>query len=163
MADKRDSRLSSSFDGMLKANWRQFEALTNGVGARERDAATAPREGGIVVPTSPPSAPGPAPSDAVRFLNDRYGDGWSYEVAERRREGDEVIVLCKLSIPDQDISKSQFGSATVHGAGGAPGGGGSADGIAFSLGSEEGGDGDPEEAAFQRALNSALAKCAEML
>ena len=151
MADKRDSRLSSSFDGMLKANWRQFEALTNGIGARARKAAP------------PPSTAAPAPSDAVRFLDDRYGNGWSYEVAERRREGDEIIVLCKLSIPDQDISKSQFGSATVLGAGGAPGVGGSADGIAFSLGSEEGGDGDPEEAAFQRALASALAKCAEML
>lgn len=161
MADKRGSRLSSSFDGMLKENWRQFEALTNGVGARERDAAAPPRQGGIVVP-SPPPRPAAPPSDAVRFLDDRYGDGWSYEIAERRREGDEVIVLCKLSIPEQDISKSQFGRATVIAAG-APGTGGSADGVTFSLGPEEGGDGDPEEAAFQRALNSALAKCAEML
>ena len=167
MAKKRGSRLSSSFDEMLKANWRQFEALTNGVGGREREAATPPREGEIVVPSpSPrPAAPpaAPAPSDAVRFLNDRYGDGWSYEIAERRREGDEVIVLCKLSIPGQDISKSQFGRATVIGTDAAPGSGGSADGITFSLGSENGGDGDPEEAAFQRALNSALAKCADML
>ncbi len=153
MADKREPRLSSSFDELLDANWRQFEALTNGIGTRERKAAT---------PPSAPATSAPGPSDAVRFLDDRYGDGWSYEIAERRREGDEVIVLCKLSIPDQDISKSQFGSATVSGTGGATGGG-SADGISFSLGTEDGGEGDPEEAAFQRALASALAKCAEML
>jgi hypothetical protein len=179
MARKRDSRsrLSSAFNGMLEQNRKQFEALTNGIGARDREATRSPRSSEIVAPSAPPrpaersrdaasAAPAPSRSNAVRFLDDRYGDGWSYEIAERRREGDEVIVLCKLSIPDQDISKSQFGRARIA-AGGGAGLAGSADGIAFSLGSESeaevAGAGDPEEAAFQKAVASALAKCAEML
>ncbi len=167
-ADKK-SGFSSPFDAMLDDNRQAFEALYTGPGSPRRQAAqVAPR-----TPAAEPSlsvspiaaAPAAAgPTEAVRFLDDRYGDGWRYEVADRRRDGDEIIVLCKLFIGEQDTAKSQFGRARIGGAAALVG---SADGVRFTIGPEpERGAadaGDPEEAAFRRAVDAALAKCAEMV
>ena len=50
-------------------------------------------------------------------MNERYGDGWRYDVIDRRREGNEIIVLCKLVIDEGEVTKAQFGSARVGGGG----------------------------------------------
>ena len=167
--------------------------------SREREPAglTAP-----IPPPNPPaplprapaasasSAPGPArPSAAAprrasgelspeteRFLDERLGNGWSFEVTERRREGDEVVARCKLSLADRNLSKTQYGRARVTPTGkpGAAGAlEGSADGLAFRIetngaplgdgGGGGSGGGASEDEAFQQAIESALAKCAELL
>ena len=96
----------------------------------------------------------------MRFLQDRYGGGWRHDVIERRREGDEVIVLCRLTVDELAMSKSQFGSARIGDRDAKPVIKGQAGGIAFALGSGPGqGAKDTEDAAFNRAVDDALAKC----
>ena len=170
MAADRKSGFAAPFDTMLDDNRRAFEALYAGTdSSKPKSQPVAPR-----IPAAKPSSPlSPAPpgaadhggkSEAVRFLDDRYGDGWRYEIAERRRDGDEIIVLCKLIIGDRETAKSQFGRSRI---GGEPAIAGSADGVRFAIGPEPARGstdaGDPEEAAFRRAVDGALAKCVDML
>ena len=104
-------------------------------------------------------------SEAARRLNERFGEGWSYQVTERRREGDELIVLCRVDIPGKDISKTQFGSAKVLKPGERFTLQGTVDGvpIAIAIGRGAPVNRDPEESAFRRAVDVALAKCADLL
>ena len=124
--------------------------------APPRPSAAAPRQ-----------AAGKLSPETENFLNQRLGNGWSFEVTERRREGDEVVARCKLSLADRNLSKTQYGRARVASAGEADGTlEGSADGLAFSIetnGAPLGGVAQSEDEAFQQAIESALAKCAELL
>ncbi len=162
MASNRRSGLTSPFDDMLDQNRRQFDDLNTRSWPRQSTARPAPSPAASTAPHRAPEQ-----TDAVRFLNDRYGERWRYEIADRRREGDEVIVLCKLIIADLDIAKSQFGRARIGQSGAAPAPKGSADGVAFALGPEPsstaGIAGDPEQAAFRQAVDAALTKCAALL
>ena len=86
-------------------------------------------------------------------------------MVEQRREGDEVIVLCKLTIDEPQITKTQFGQARIGDAGAAIRG--RAGGISFTA-RPNGPDapaagGDTEAAAYRAATEAALAKCAAML
>ena len=72
-------------------------------------------------------------SEPVRILNERHGSGWRYEIADRRREADEVIVLCKLVIDETGATKSQFGSAFVGNGNRRRQAFGTADGVAFAV------------------------------
>ena len=149
MADKPGSSMASAFDEMLGQNRHRFDTMLG-----RRPAATPS-------PATPASVSRPLePSESMRFLNDRYGGGWRHEIIERRREGDEVIVLCRLTVDESDMSKTQFGSARIGDRGAKPVIKGQAGGIAFALGSGPGrGPKDTEDAAFRRALDDALAKC----
>jgi hypothetical protein len=153
MAAGRHSDFTSPFDEMLDHSRRQFDDLYSGPVSSSRSPPA---------PESKPERHDVAPQTA-RFLDDRYGDRWRYEIVERRREGDEVIVLCKLTVAEGGPSRTQFGRASVGGEG--SGVGGTAGGIAFTLGAgaAPAASGDPEQAAYQRAIAAALAKCAELL
>jgi hypothetical protein len=159
MASNRGSEFSSPFDDMLEENRKRLEELYGG-----------PRTPAAPPPPTKPSPTGPSAADvraseAVRFLNDRYGEGWRYEITDRQRDGDEVVVLCKLVVEDQGLTKSQFGRARIGG-GEATEIKGSAAGIAFSMGPEtppRAASADPVEDAFRRAEEAALAKCAGLL
>ncbi len=173
---------SSPFDDMLEQNRKQFEDLYGGVGSEpaKESRSEGPRRrpasatSGSVLPRSvqTPSAALAAPtidrsSGPVRFLNDRYGDGWRYEITKRRQQGDEVIVRCRLIVGDQNIIRIQSGRALIYQFGDAVEFMGSADGVAFTARSEDTSRGnateDPVEAAFNSAVENALTKCAEML
>ncbi len=174
MAGKRGSDFTSPFDDMLEQNRRQFEELYKGPAeAQAPNPAALPAPGAQANPAPPTPSPAaasgpparafdPASDDPVRFLDHRYGAGWSYEVTERRREGDEVVVRCRLSIPDHDLSKAEVGRARIDRPDAAPEIAGSADGVSFALGPENGIN-DAEEAAYEQALANALAKCAALL
>ena len=101
-SDRRSERLSP-FDQMLRENRARLDALYDpSTGdpfakseaergqAGNRLAATRPAP---AVPVRPSRGAIDA-SEPVRKLNERYGSGWRYEIADRRREADEVIVLC---------------------------------------------------------------------
>ena len=93
MANGDHQSLSSAFDDMLEVNWRELEGLYSGsqTPAVTRDMPTAS-------PQSPSrtlsqfTRPASGTSDAERFLNDRYGDGWKQEILEQKRDGDEVVI-----------------------------------------------------------------------
>ena len=180
------SRYTSAFDDLLAKNRRELDALYVGTGpgprpgrapaARAAPAAPGATPDPAAQPPEPPAArqdrpsgsapdaagplPPPAALPAERLLDERYGDGWRFEVTSRRRERDEVIVVGTLRLPGSGGVRTQFGSARI-----ATGGGnaGSAGGIAFSFGGA--GDESPfaaEEAAFERARADALANCAAL-
>ena len=169
------SRFTSPFDDLLEKNRRELDALYQGAGPSTPSrapgapepapaSATPPPDPAAAepVPATPAASPPPAASPAGRLLNERYGDGWRFEVTSRRREKDEVIVVGTLRLPGAGGVRTQFGSARISAGGGATAG--SAGGIAFSFGGES--TESPlgaEEAAFARAREDALANCAALL
>ncbi len=182
MAPKRRSGLSSPFDDMLEENRRELEELYGSSGRAHRprpDRRSLPPlerdpEPNPSVPQATPTGVEAPPevllveaAETLRFLKDRYQDGWRYEVRERRRDGDEVIVLCRLAIDAQNISKAQFGSARLGPSEASRNVSGSADGVAFTVRYDNGGGNslgaDAEEDAYRRAVADALAKCAALL
>ena len=116
-------------------------------------------------PASPPPpsssrSPLSSATPVERLLDERYGDGWRFEITSRRREGNEAIVVGALRLPGTGGVRTQFGSAPITASGG--GASGSIGGVAFSFREGESSD-DPravEEAAFERARQDALANCA---
>lgn len=167
MASERRSSMSSAFDDMLEQNWRELDSMYAAPGREQRSTA---RHNEVRAPTFPSSdfdADSAAASEAsvVDQLNKRFGTKWRYDVAERHRDGDEVVVLCKLSLPDQRVTKAQFGLARIGQAGAGSTVQGSAGGVSFALGSSDTGSlsGDTEDAAYDRAIEDALGKCAAML
>ena len=178
------SRYTSAFDDLLAKNRRELDALYEGTGpsrAGRPPSGSPPREPAPTTPAqarasestpgassrpvsaeAPATDPSPAASPAERLLDERYGDGWRFEVTSRRRERDEVIVVGTLRLPGAGGVRTQFGSARIAAGGG--GTAGSAGGVAFSFGGS--GDEGPhaaEEAAFERAREDALANCATLL
>ena len=121
MATSDKSKMTSAFDEMLERNQRELDALYSGPISTSRPPtiADAPSRMTPSPATPPTSASRQVPgadehsSATVRNLTERYGDNWHYDVVDRRREGDEIIVLCKLSIEDDQISKAHFGSASI--------------------------------------------------
>ena len=127
----------------------------DGGNRRDRGAAADGETGAAT--ESPPAA-----SPAERLLDERYGDGWRFEITSRRREKDEAIVVGALRLPGSGGVRTQFGSARISPGGGA--GSGSAGGVAFTFGGAAGESPlAAEEAAFERAREDALARCAALL
>ncbi len=144
----RGSGLSSPFDDMLEQTRKQFDELSGGL------------------------PPGPAErpkrerrpwTDPVRFLDDRYGDGWRYEVTDRRQDGDQAVVRCKLVIADGDVTRTGTGRARIERTGAAVEISGRADGVAFTAHAEAAAPEKSLQAAFDTAETDALRKCAESL
>ena len=185
MADNPLTGFASAFDELLELNRRRMEermpeapARTMTIRARvpervfpefftPQTPADAPSTPDPIQPRAEPSPVRTAESEGERRLNERFGDGWQYEVKERRREGDEVIVLCQVTVPEKNISKEQFGRAAIRPPGRSDLVRGSANGIAFAmrLAPERSRSParNPEEAAFQTAVKNALARCAELI
>ena len=176
------SRYTSAFDDLLDRNRRELDALYQGTApstpsrapavpapaAREpaptpTSSARPPGTDAVEpIPGAPAAPPPPATSPAERLLNERYGDGWRFEVTSRRREKGEVIVVGTLRLPGAGGVRTQFGSAPIETGIGATAG--SSGGVAFSFGG--GSTESPlraEEAAFERAREDALANCAALL
>ena len=135
MSDVPPPTSSVSLDDLLKANKQQFDKILNaqnrdfgllGVTRRlptEQDLASASIE---AMDTE-------GSNGVAALLNAKFGSGWSCEVVNRRADSRMVTVLCKLEV--DGVTKSQFGSARIHG---------------------------DEGAALQRATEDALKKCAEL-
>ena len=148
------SDATSELDAMLGESRQQFDALYDGPDARPNPVATPP----------PVAEAVEAITDPARFLNDRHGDGWRREFSERRRDGNEAVVRCTLTIDDGAIVKSQLGRAPIASDGAPVALQGNADGIAFSVATEPGNAGvESEAAAFRAAERDALAKCVALL
>ncbi len=155
-------RPTSPFDELLESNRRELDALYRGAVGAER---------GAPAPGSAP-ADAPPPSPAERLLNERYGDGWRFEVTSRRREANEAVVAGTLTLPHPGGARAWFGSAPIAaGADAGAAGEGSAAGVGFSFGgggtaAAGAGTADAiaaEEAAFERAREDALAHCVALL
>jgi hypothetical protein len=160
---ERPSQLSSAFDDMLVQSKKRFDDLYD----RERPVArasfsAAPTRSvqswdrlGSVGKTSTIRLDPESP--AVHRLNERFGDGnWRFEIAEQQRDGDEAIVLCRLTFGKEGAVRTQFGRSTV----GPKAVAGASGGLKFRLGAEGNAD---ERDAFRRATEAALISCAELI
>ena len=209
MPSDRLTGFSSAFDEMLERSRRELDALSGGSDAPALSPIprTASRSSSRTFLRTPPrtssepagsrpSAVRPsttardgsdrsartAPasrSPAERALDEKLGTNWRYEVLERTREGDDVIVRCRVTAPSRGISRTWFGSAPMPGAGrGASNLGrdvsgtkGRAGNVSFTLGSGTGtgagvGANNParsEREAERQAVEAALATCARLL
>jgi hypothetical protein len=163
MANPPQANLSSVFDDMLTRNKKQFDDLyrgSHGGIAAVGKTATAMFGGEKMTPA--PSRPVSLAdteddSPAARRLRERFGNEWRYEITERHREGDEAIVLGKLTFGKQSAVRTQFGRAKISSAPVA----GASSGIQFRIGEESGAR--DEQDAFRRAAAAALANCVDLI
>ncbi len=163
MANQPQPNLSSVFDGMLTQSKKQFDDLYRGshggVGGLGK-TATAMFGGDKLTPAGSRPASQPDLEDAspaARRLRERFGSDWHYEVMERHRDGNEAIVLGKLSFGKGGAVRSQFGRAKIPGASIA----GASGGLQFRIG--EGNGARDEQDAFRRAAEAALASCVDLI
>ena len=133
---------SSAFDELLERSRRELDALSGGSGAPApspggpRMSPHAPAAVSGTTRSAPPRAPSPAAprSPAERTLDEKLGPGWRQEILDRTREGDELIVRCRVTAPARGLTRTWFGSAPLSGAGrgGASGVAGTAGNVRFT-------------------------------
>jgi len=163
MANQPQSNLSSVFDGMLTQSKKQLDDLyrgsRGGVGELAKTAAAIfGGENAVPAEARPTlSADFEDGSSATRRLRERFGSDWHYEIKERHRDGDEAIVLGKLTFGKEGAIRTQFGRAKMPGAAVA----GAISGVQFRIG--EGGGARDEQDAFRRAAEAALASCVALI
>ena len=96
-------------------------------------------------------------SAAARWLNEHFGTNWRYEIGTQKREGDEAIVLGKLTFGRDHAIRTQFGRARIAGDALAAASGG----VRFKLGGT--GSEHDEREAFRRAAEAALSNCIDLI
>ncbi len=146
---------------MLERNWQELNNMFSDIGQRSASRESHVSSSSRAAFQAKISTQRPI----VEQLNQRFGDNWRYEVTDRQRDGDDVVVLCKLILPEKNVTKAQFGLARIGRAVAGTGAHGSSSGVSFSLGTSDAGSwtSDTENAAFERATDDALTKCAAML
>jgi hypothetical protein len=159
MANTPRLELSSAFDDMLAQTKKRLDDLYRGGRQPSVEAAAsvfAGRETTVRKPRSA-SAPVSADSPAARLLNERFGTNWRYEIAEQTRDGDEAIVLGRLTFGQDNAVRTQFGRARISGSAVAAASGG----LRFKIGGT--GTGADERDAFGRAAEAALLNCVDLI
>lgn len=163
MADQGEANLSSVFDDMLTQSKTQLDDLYRGPhgGLSGLGKPAAAMFGGEkstpTVSRQTSSADAKDNSPAARRLRERFGSDWHYDIKERHRDGDEAIVLGKLTFGKGGAVRTQFGRAKIPG----PAVAGASGGVAFRVG--EGSSARDEQDAFRRAAEAALANCVELI
>ena len=155
--------MSSVFDDMLAQSKKRFDDLYRGGLSRGGESAAQekhfagreltarkPETGALSAKIDPDSAP-------ARWLNEHFGSNWRYEISEQKREGDEAIVLGKLTFGRENAIRTQFGRARITGNALAA----SSGGLRFKVGGA--GSEQDERDAFRRAAEAALTNCVDLI
>lgn len=158
MANPQRPEISSVFDDMLAQTKKRLDDLYRGGGSSAGTSIA-----GTDVPFGRETAPVPSSADLLaadspvaRRLNERFGNDWRYEIADRQRDGDEAIVLCKLIFNKGGATRMQFGRARISGKPVT----GTSGGLRFELGTT--GTEQDERDAFRRAAEAALMNCLDL-
>jgi hypothetical protein len=157
------SQLSSAFDDMLAQSKKSFDDLYRGGLSRSGSSLAQPRPFAAGPSTASRAASGALPakidpdSAAARRLNERFGGTWRYEITAQKREGDEAIVLGKLTFGRDSAVRTQFGRAKIAGDAVAA----SSAGLSFKVGGA--GSAQDEREAFRRAAEAALSNCVDLI
>jgi hypothetical protein len=158
-------QLSSVFDDMLSQSKERFDDLYRGGFTRTGASTASAKSSSARSLTAPGTSPARASASAkinpdsapARWLNENFGANWRYEIATQTREGDEAIVLGKLTFGRDNAIRTQFGRARIAGETLAA----SSGGVRFKIGSA--GSGQDEGEAFRRAAEAALANCVDLI
>ena len=140
--------LLDSFDALIEGNRQQMDELYGQSGAtppRSVSQAAEVREELTRFEDLERQSIGEGQS-AV-WLNQNFPDAWRYEIRDRRRQGNEVVVLCRLDLLGHKIHKAQFGSAMIP---------------ATEIG-EYRNEREAESAAYESAVDDALRQCIQYL
>ena len=144
---------------MLERNRRELDALA--VGSKP------PLPARTASPAAP-SSRAPLRSAAEQILDDKLGGAWRYDVLERVRDGDDLIVRVRVTEARRGISRTQYGSASLN----APTASkvqGKTGNVAFSLAGSTSPRGEAlsslsrERSIEHAAIESALMACARLL
>ena len=165
MSSERLSGFASAFDDMLERSRREMDALSGGTRVDRPGRASELARPGIPDGDRAETPP-PARTAAVRALDEKLGPGWRREVVERIREGDEMVVRCRVHAPARGITRTVYGSASLSGA--APRAERHRGGHLLpprwrELGWAGSGAMGAERDAERRAVDAALAACARLL
>ena len=144
--------LTESFDELLEGNRQELESLYNrssgssestmDLGANDSDAPS--REHGKIRRFNKDEL---AEIDAADWLDRYYPGEWKYDVKDRRREGNELVVLCRFELPSYGIRRTQFGMAEIERTNSPP----------------QNTEREAEETAYRQAIDNALRWCIRML
>jgi hypothetical protein len=154
-------QLSSAFDDMLAKSKRGLDDLYRSGFSRSGGSSVQARP--FAAPTTARPAAGPLASRvdpdsaAARWLSEHFGGNWRYEISEQKREGDEAIVLGKLTFGRENAIRTQFGRAKISGDAVAA----SSGGLRFKVGGA--GSEQDEREAFRRAAEAALSNCVDLI
>jgi hypothetical protein len=136
------------FDELLKGNRQELEALYNRprdgskgtVSAGEGDSDTLSQEHRNIKQFDKGEL---TEMSAADWLDRHYPGEWRYDVRDRRREGNELVVLCRFELPGYGVRRTQFGMAEIERA--------------------DNTEREAEETAYRQAIEDALQGCIRML
>ena len=140
--------LLDSFDALIEGNRQQMDELYGQSGAtppRSVSQAAEVREEPIRFEDLDRQSIGDGQS-AV-WLNQNFPNAWRYEIRDRRRQDNEVVVLCRLDLLGHKIHKAQFGSAMIP----------------ATENGEYRNEREAESAAYESAVDDALRQCIRYL
>ena len=140
--------LLDSFDALIEGNRQQMDELYGQSGAtppRSVSQAAEVREELTRFEDLERQSIGEGQS-AV-WLNQNFPDAWRYEIRDRRRQDNEVVVLCRLDLLGHKIHKAQFGSAIIP----------------VTENGEYRNEREAESAAYESAVDDALRQCIQYL
>jgi hypothetical protein len=161
MEQTRRPQLSSAFDDLLAQGKKRLDELYRGgqppTGKHVESARLfGNREIGAREPSDASIEPG-ADSPAARLLDERFGHEWQFQIAELTRDGDDVIVLGKLTFGKDNALRTQWARARIFASSVA----GTSGGVRFKAGgfvTEQ-----EERDAFRRAAEAALTNCIDLI
>ena len=140
--------LLDSFDALIEGNRQQMDELYGQSGATPPLAVSQAADvGEELTRFEDLDRQSIGEGQSAVWLNQNFPDAWRYEIRDRRRQGNEVVVLCRLDLLGHKIHKAQFGSAMIP---------------ATEIG-EYRNEREAESAAYESAVDDALRQCIQYL
>ena len=140
--------LLDSFDALIEGNRQQMDELYGQSGATPpRSVSQAADVGEELTRFEDLDRQSIGEGQSAVWLNQNFPDAWRYEIRDRRRQDNEVVVLCRLDLFGQKIHKAQFGSAMIP----------------ATENGEYRNEREAESAAYESAVDDALRQCIQYL
>ena len=140
--------LLDSFDALIEGNRQQMDELYGQSGATPpRSVSQAADVGEELTRFEDLDRQSIGEGQSAVWLNQNFPDAWRYEIRDRRRQDNEVVVLCRLDLLGHKIHKAQFGSAIIP----------------VTENGEYRNEREAESAAYESAVDDALRQCIQYL
>ncbi len=148
MSSSSTRGLLDSFDALIEGNRQQMDELYGQSGATPpRSVSQAADVGEELTRFEDLDRQSIGEGQSAVWLNQNFPDAWRYEIRDRRRQGNEVVVLCRLDLLGHKIHKAQFGSAMIP----------------ATENGEYRNEREAESAAYESAVDDALRQCIQYL
>ena len=140
--------LLDAFDALIEGNRQQLDELYGQSDAMPSESVRqAPQTDDELTWSGGLDRQSIGEGQSVVWLNQHFPDAWRYEIRDRRRQDNEVVVLCRLELIDSKIHKAQFGSAMIP----------------TTESGEYRNERETESVAYELAVDAALRRCIQYL